>query len=81
MKNMLKEIAELRVCTGECESVDECQQRLLDDAETFKKLYRTRTCKFTPYFHCMLSKSPTDGKYQSIESNQDKILVRELSAT
>ncbi|XP_066936888.1 uncharacterized protein [Clytia hemisphaerica] len=43
MKDMLKELAELRVCTGDCESIDECHQRLLEDADTFKHFYRKRT--------------------------------------
>ena len=42
MKNILKRMAEIRVCTADCESVEECHQRLLEDAERFKETYRKR---------------------------------------
>ena len=42
MKNILKRVAEIRVSTADCESVEECHQRLLNDAERFQAIYRKR---------------------------------------
>ena len=45
IKDILKEIAELRVCTADCEDVDYRHQKLLKDAEKFKTIYRNRNGK------------------------------------
>jgi len=45
IKKILKMLAEIRVCTEDCESVDKCYERLLEDAEKFAKIYQERGCK------------------------------------
>ena len=47
IKDILKTIAEMRVCTADCESVDECHEKLLKDAERFKEVYKNRHRKLT----------------------------------
>ena len=46
IKKILKMLAEIRVCTEDCESVDKCYERLLQDAEKFAKIYQERGCKY-----------------------------------
>ena len=45
MKEILKKIAGSRVCTEECETVEDCHKKLLEDAEHFVKIYRERGSK------------------------------------
>eukprot|EP00111_Clytia_hemisphaerica_P002457 TCONS_00007030-protein len=42
MKEMLKKLAAIRVCTEDCEAEEDCFKRLLEDAEQFVKIYRKR---------------------------------------
>jgi len=42
MKEIFKKIAAIRVCTNECESVEDCYKKLLEDAENFAVIYRKR---------------------------------------
>jgi len=42
MKNILRKMAEIRVCMADCETVEDCHQKLLNDAERFQAIYRKR---------------------------------------
>ena len=63
MKTILRKMAEIRVCITDCESIEECHQRLLNDAERFQAIYRKRGRKYFPKFH--LSKNNTCLAYLS----------------